>query len=91
MIIEPATGASPVVNASGNQFGFNLGTVNYMEFKGFTVHSALSDNIYLQGSSNKVVFNKCYDAGNSGIKVETGQIMKFQITCSIQMINMAYI
>ena len=72
LIIEPASGGSSVVNASGNQYGFNLGTVNYVELKGFTVHSASSDNIYIQGSSNKVFFNRCYDAGNSGIKVETG-------------------
>ncbi|RLD74865.1 MAG: hypothetical protein DRJ15_17815, partial [Bacteroidetes bacterium] len=72
LIIAPASGVSPTVDASGQSYGFNLSTVNYVELMGFTVHDALSDNIYIQGNNNEIYFNKSYNAGNTGVKVETG-------------------
>lgn len=60
------------IDASGNDYGFNLSTVDYVTLKGFTVHDAGIDNIYLQGDNCEVYYNKSYNAGSAGIKIETG-------------------
>ncbi|RLD85853.1 MAG: hypothetical protein DRJ02_09630, partial [Bacteroidetes bacterium] len=72
LIIAPASGAVPDVDASGQSYGFNLNSVDYVELKGFTVHDASLDNILVQGNNGTIHFNKCYNAGNAGVKIETG-------------------
>jgi len=73
LTIQNSTGASPVVNASGNDYGFNLGTVNYVTLNGFQIYSANKSNIYMQGNNCDVFYNKLYDGVTAdGIKIETG-------------------
>jgi len=72
LIIQNNSGDQVVVDASGNDYGFDLNTVDYVTLSGFAVHSADIDNIYLQGDNNEIQFNKAYSAGSAGIKVETG-------------------
>ncbi|MBN2777029.1 MAG: proprotein convertase P-domain-containing protein, partial [Bacteroidales bacterium] len=73
LIIQNHSGDVVVVDATGNNYGFDLSTVDYVQLKGFTVHSADIDNIYAQGDNVTISYNKSYGSvGGSGIKVETG-------------------
>ncbi len=73
LIIQPATGATVIVDATGNNYGFDLSTVDYVQLKGFTVHSANLDNIYALGDNVTISYNKTYGSvGGSGIKAITG-------------------
>ncbi|PLW93357.1 MAG: hypothetical protein C0591_14795, partial [Marinilabiliales bacterium] len=73
LVIIPATGASPVVNAGSQSYGFNLSTVDNVELNGFTIYNATFDNIYAQGDNVTIKFNRCYGAtGGSGIRVQNG-------------------
>ena len=73
LVIQNNSGDLVTVNATGNNYGFNLNTVDYVSLKGFTVHSADLDNIYAQGDNVTISYNKTYGSvGGSGIKVETG-------------------
>lgn len=82
LIIQNNTGDVVTVDATGNDYGFNLSTVNYVTLTGFTVHSALNANIYAQGDNVTINKNKTYGStgnasqvgtpGGSGIQLETG-------------------
>ncbi|RLD49370.1 MAG: hypothetical protein DRI94_11295, partial [Bacteroidetes bacterium] len=73
LIIQNNSGDIVTVNASGNNYGFNLSTVDYVQLKGFTVDGADLDNIYAQGDNVTISYNKTTGSvGGSGIKVETG-------------------
>ncbi|MCF6365127.1 MAG: proprotein convertase P-domain-containing protein, partial [Bacteroidales bacterium] len=73
LTIQPLAGNIVIVDATGNNYGFDLSTVNYVILTGFTVHSADLDNIYAQGNTVTIQYNKTYGStGGSGIKVETG-------------------
>ncbi|NOZ34430.1 MAG: T9SS type A sorting domain-containing protein [Chlorobi bacterium] len=88
LIIQNSSGTSPVVDATGNNYGFNLGTVDYVTLKGFQVHSANNSNIYSQGSNVTLKYNKTYNAvgdnsgyglaDGNGIKIETGSSITVQ-------------
>jgi len=72
LIIQNNSGDVVTINASGNNYGFNLSTVDYVQLKGFTIHDATENNVYLQGNNCEISYIKAYNGGNSGIKVETG-------------------
>jgi len=72
LIIQNNTGDVVTVDASGNNYGFNLSTVDYVTLTGFTVETADLANIYLQGDNCEVYYNKVYDGAEAGIKIETG-------------------
>jgi len=67
LTIQNATGASPIVNATGQTNGIDLTTVNYVVLKGFTVYGATVNNINVEGQNCEIYYNKTYNAGNSGI------------------------
>jgi parallel beta-helix repeat protein len=73
LIIQNQTGEVVVVNATGNAYGFDLNTVDYVQLKGFTVYGATTANIYAQGDNNSIQFNKCYNSvSGAGIMIQTG-------------------
>jgi hypothetical protein len=73
LTIQNASGASPEVDATGNDYGFNLGTVEYVTLEGFTVHSMNLGGIYGQGNYLTIAYNQVYNStGGTGIKLETG-------------------
>ncbi len=89
LMIKPVTGNAPIVNASSQSYGFNLNTVDNIELNGFTVHSAIFDNIYAQGDNVTIKYNKCYGAtGGSGIRAQTGTL--FTITNNLCYGNYKY-
>ena len=89
LVIKPTIGSSPVINASGQTYGFNLSTIDFVELTGFTVHDATTDNIFAQGDNVTINMNKCYNAaGGSGIKVQTGT--PFTITNNLCYGNFKY-
>ncbi|MCD4794205.1 MAG: T9SS type A sorting domain-containing protein [Bacteroidales bacterium] len=73
LIIQNHSGDVVIIDATGNNYGLNLSTVDYVQLTGFSVHSATSSNIYLQGDNCEVYYNKVYNGATaSGIKLETG-------------------
>ncbi|MBN2778217.1 MAG: T9SS type A sorting domain-containing protein, partial [Bacteroidales bacterium] len=89
LIIQNHSGETVIVDATENSYGFNLSTVDYVQLKGFTVHSADIDNIYAQGDNVTISYNKTYGSvGGSGIKVETGT--PFTITNNLAYSNFKY-
>ncbi len=79
LIIEPASGEIVTVNAAGNNYGFDLSTVDYVTLKGFTVHNADLDNIFAQGNNVTISHNKTYGSvGGSGIKAVVGAPFSIQ-------------
>ncbi|MCD6556187.1 MAG: hypothetical protein J7K64_03235, partial [Bacteroidales bacterium] len=73
LIIQNNSGDAVTINATNNNYGFNLSTVDYVQLKGFTVDGADLDNIYAQGNNVTIQYNKTTGSiGGSGIKVETG-------------------
>jgi len=78
-----------LVNATNNNYGFNLSTVDYVQLKGFTVDGADLDNIYAQGNNVTISNNKTLaSVGGSGIKIETGT--PFTITNNLSYSNFKY-
>lgn len=85
LLIQNHTGESPIIDASGENYGFNLSTVDYVTLKGFQVHSADIDNIYASGSNVNIKYNKTYGSvGGSGINISAG-------TSSILTNNLSYL
>jgi hypothetical protein len=73
LIIQNHSGDNVIIDATANNFGFYLSTVNFIDLKGFTIHSANLDNIYAQGDYISISYNQTYGSiSGSGIKVETG-------------------
>ncbi len=72
LTIENNSGDAVIVDASGNNYGFDLSTVPYVTLQGFAVHDADIANIYAQGNNVTIQYNKTYDSEESGIKIETG-------------------
>jgi len=66
LTIQPATGHQPIVNATGNPYGFDLDIDNLI-LTGFSVYGATSDNIRSQGNDCEISYNKSYDASLNGI------------------------
>ncbi|MCD4794206.1 MAG: S8 family serine peptidase [Bacteroidales bacterium] len=62
LIIQNHTGENPVIDASTNNFGIYIGDLDYVQITGFTVHSAVDDNIYTEGDNNTINLNRCYGA-----------------------------
>ena len=73
LTIQNASGSSPIVDATGNNYGFDLGTVDYVMLEGFSVHSANVSNVYAKGNNCEIAYNKLYN-GNiaDGIRIENG-------------------
>jgi parallel beta-helix repeat protein len=70
LIIQNAAGQAPVINATGHNYGFYIGALNYVQVIGFTVHSATLDLIYTEGDNNTIRYNRCYGStGGTGIMV----------------------
>jgi len=60
LIIQNHTGESPVINATGNNYGVYIGALDYVQVTGFTIHTADIDLIYTEGDNNSITLNKCY-------------------------------
>ncbi len=89
LIIQNNSGDVVTVDATGNDYGFNLSTVDYVTLTGFTVETANLDNIYAQGDNVTIQYNKTSaSVGGSGIKVETGT--PFSITNNLAYANFMY-
>lgn len=89
LVIQNNSGDVVTVNATGNDYGFNLNDVDYVTLSGFTVHSANLDNIISQGNNVIIKYNKTYSSvGGSGIKVEVGT--PFSITNNLSYSNFKY-
>ncbi len=89
LIIQNNAGDIVTVDATGNSYGFNLSTVNYVTLTGFSVETANLDNIYAQGDNVIISYNKTSaSVGGSGIKVETGT--PFTITNNLSFSNYKY-
>ncbi len=72
LVIQNHSGDVVIIDATGNNYGFNLSTVDYVQLNGFTVHNADDDNVYMQGNNCEISYIKSYNGGKSGIKIETG-------------------
>ncbi|MBN2777030.1 MAG: hypothetical protein JXR36_05285, partial [Bacteroidales bacterium] len=73
LIIQNHSGDVVLVNASGNNYGFDLSTVDYVQLKGFSIHSADIANIYVQGTNCEIAYNELYDGSMAdGIRLENG-------------------
>ena len=89
LIIQNNAGDVVTVNASGNDYGFDLNTVDYVQLTGFTVETANLANIYAQGNNVTISYNKTTGSvGGSGIKVETGT--PFTVTNNLSYSNSQY-
>ncbi|OFY27839.1 MAG: hypothetical protein A2275_09300 [Bacteroidetes bacterium RIFOXYA12_FULL_35_11] len=66
LVFEAAANETPIINATGNAYGFNI-SETYVKIQGFTVYGATTSNIYVNGSSNEIGYNKCYNSGATGI------------------------
>jgi parallel beta-helix repeat protein len=75
LTIQNNSGNEVIIDASGNDYGFDLSTVNYVVVEGFTVHSADVANVYTQGSNNEIAYNKIYNGVVAdGIRLVNGGI-----------------
>jgi len=89
LVIQNNTGDIVTVDATGNDYGFNLNTVDYVTLTGFNVETANLANIYAQGDNVTISYNKTTGSvEGSGIKVETGT--PFTITNNLAYSNFTY-
>jgi parallel beta-helix repeat protein len=75
LVIQNHSGESPVVDANGQTYGFNI-DVRYTTLSGFTVHSASSDNVYIQNEDNVIEYVQSYNAGESGINASFNTVLR---------------
>ncbi len=73
--IRAKDGESPVIDATGNDYGFNIG-LDYVKVKGFTVTGANVAGIYTTGDYNELCFNRVYQTNGSGIKIDNALYAK---------------
>lgn len=70
LVIQNHAGEQPVVNATGNSYGFYVGALDNVTITGFSVYGATNDNIYTEGDNNTISLNKSYNSvSGSGIKL----------------------
>ncbi len=72
LLIMSTAGELVTIDAKDADYGFNLSSVNNVHLKGFSIKNAHLYDVYLQGNNCEISFNKLYNAGNSGIKIENG-------------------
>ncbi|MBN2779237.1 MAG: right-handed parallel beta-helix repeat-containing protein [Bacteroidales bacterium] len=73
LIFSNKAGETPIIDATGENYGFDLSTVDYVQLKGFSVANANAANIYAQGDNCELYYNKVYNGSNAdGIKLENG-------------------
>ncbi len=72
LIIHNATGQQPVIDATGLQNAFYIGTLDYVTVRGFTAHGSTDAVIYTEGDNNTITMNKVYGStAGAGIILNT--------------------
>ncbi len=66
LVITAHTGETPVIDASGNDYGINC-TKDYVTFRGFTINNANIAGIYTEGDNNEICMNKVTNSSGHGI------------------------
>lgn len=60
---------APVINATGNSYGFSLAGAQYIEISGFTVQNATSSGIYLSGAAIATLSDNVITSNVNGASV----------------------
>ena len=78
LIISAKAGQQPIVNASGNDYGFNV-NLDYTTIKGFKVQNAIKDNIRSQGNNCIISYNECLKAQLAGIRASNNTVLEHNL------------